>query len=80
MNKEGEIIVVNDTYQKNYRYTLSVGVGKKFDPRFKPDLTPKEMLELGVFGGVYMADRPEEFPKNWFKKANRRIRISPLRI
>lgn len=62
-------IIVNDSYQKNYRYTLSAGVGKKFDPRFKPDLTPKEMLELGVFGGVYMADMPKEFPVNWFKKA-----------
>lgn len=55
--------------QKRYVYYLTEPVGKNFDPRFKPDLTPKEMLELGVFGGVYMRDCTKEFPKNWFSKA-----------
>ncbi len=40
-----------------------------FDPRFNPDLSPKDMLELGVFGGVYFSDKPKEFPKSWWKSA-----------
>ena len=40
-----------------------------FDARFKPDLSPKEMLEIGVFGGLYFGDKPKEFPKSWFAKA-----------
>jgi hypothetical protein len=62
-------VVVNDKMQKGYRYTCSAPVGKKFDPRFKPGLTPKEMLQLGVFGGVYMRDCTKEFPQTWFAKA-----------
>jgi len=63
------IIKVNDQMQKNYKYKLTEPMGKNFDPRFKPDLTPKQMLALGVFGGVYMRDCTKEFPKNWFIKA-----------
>lgn len=62
-------IVVNDRMQKNYCYYLNEPMGKNFDPRFKPELTPKEMLRLGIFGGVYLRDCIKEFPENWFKKA-----------
>lgn len=61
--------LISDLMQKKYRYALTARVGKDFDPAFKPELTPKQMLELGVFGGKYMTDCQKEFPKSWFKKA-----------
>lgn len=66
---KGKIISVNDKMQKNYKYELTEAVGENFDKEFKPDLTPKEMLELGVFGGEYMTDCKDEFPEDWFEKA-----------
>jgi hypothetical protein len=62
-------IIVNDLMQKGYVYYLTEPVGKKFHPEFKPDLTPKQMLAVGVFGGKYMTDCRDEFPKNWYAKA-----------
>ena len=55
--------------QKGYTYELTEPIGKHFDPRFKPQLTPKQMLALGVFGGIYMRDCTKEFPSDWFTKA-----------
>lgn len=64
-----KFVVVKDKMQKGYRYTVTAPQGKHFDPQFKPDLTPQEMLAIGVFGGVYMRDCTKEFPKSWFTKA-----------
>ena len=36
---------------------------------FKPELSPKKMLELGVFGGSYFSLKVKEYPKSWFKNA-----------
>lgn len=63
------IVVVNDTMQKNYVYVLNESIGKNFDPEFTPELSPKDMLQLGVFGGKYMTDCAAEFPEDWFTHA-----------
>ncbi len=64
-----KIIVVNDKMQQKYQYCFTEPIGKNFDARFIPELTPPQMLELGVFGGKYMTDCTEEFPKDWFLHA-----------
>ncbi len=61
-------IIVNDLMQRDYRYVLTEHEGCNFDPGFRPELTPKEMLELGVFGGKYMTDCEAEFPR-YFRHA-----------
>ena len=69
------IVIVNDRMQQGYRYELTEPVGKNFDPAFRPELAPAELLRLGVFGGKYMTDCRNEFPKSWFAKA----KLSPER-
>jgi hypothetical protein len=63
------LVIVNDRMQREYCYSLAEPIGRNFDPEFKPELSPKEMLALGVFGGKYMTDCQEEFPASWFKHA-----------
>lgn len=55
--------------QSNYRYQLTEPVGRNFASDFKPELSPAEMLALGVFGGKYLNDCRREFPASWYKKA-----------
>jgi hypothetical protein len=62
-------IQVNDPLQPGYTYSLTAPMGRDFDPEFKPDLSPQQMLELGVFGGNYFQGHYAEFPLGWFKKA-----------
>ena len=62
-------VVVNDRMQQGYRYFLTEPPGENFHPGFRPELTPAQMLELGVFGGKYMTDCREEFPPEWFERA-----------
>ena len=64
-----QIVVERDPMQLDYVYFLTEQVGKKFHPEFRPQLSPKEMFELGVFGGKYMSDCTAEFPVDWFEKA-----------
>lgn len=64
-----QTITVHDKMQDGYTYELTRPAGRNFSPRFTPDLTPQEMLGLGVFGGVYMRDCSDEFPDSWFRQA-----------
>ena len=62
-------VVVTDRMQRGYVYYRTEPAGRNFDPEFKPDLTPQEMLKAGVFGGRYMTDCRDEFPAAWFSGA-----------
>jgi hypothetical protein len=62
-------IVVNDLMQQGYVYYLTEPEGGHFHPDFRPELTPKELLALGIFGGRYMTDCTREFPADWFEEA-----------
>jgi len=64
-----KIVIVDDKMQKDYSYELTESIGQNFPPYFRPQLTPKQMLELGVFGGKYMTDCQNEFPQAWFANA-----------
>jgi hypothetical protein len=68
-------IIVNDSMQRGYRYTRVAAPGRGFDPLFMPELTPAEMLRLGVFCGKYLNDCRKEFPASWFTRA----KLSPER-
>ena len=62
-------IIVNDQMQTGYQYHLTESAGQNFHPDFKPELTPAQILQMGVFGGKYMTDCRDEFPGNWFDGA-----------
>jgi hypothetical protein len=62
-------VVVDDKMQQGYRYILCEPEGRNFAEDFRPELTPREMLALGVFGGKYMTDCHTEFPASWFADA-----------
>src|SRR3954463_13459139 len=66
---------VSDKMQKDYVYWRTKPMGREFRAGFKPELTPRQMLALGVFGGKYMTDCREEFPAGWFARA----KLSPDR-
>jgi hypothetical protein len=62
-------VEVNDLMQRGYVYVRTKAMGCEFRPEFRPELTPKDMLALGVFGGKYMTDCQSEFPADWFTGA-----------
>ena len=66
---EPRFVNVEDRMQQGYAYLLTEPMGQNFHADFQPELTPQEMLALGVFGGKYMTDCRREFPADWFAKA-----------
>lgn len=74
---KGKKVTVSNKFQKDYVYYITEPAGRNFHPDFKPDLTPKEMLKLGVFGGAYFigVDNliPKEYPNSWFTG----VKLSP---
>lgn len=53
--------------QHDYQYHLVEPAGENFAPDFKPELTPVEMLNMGIFEGKYLNDCRNEFPSFWFE-------------
>jgi hypothetical protein len=72
--KKGRVIEVNNRMQKNYTYTLTFNNGCNLEYNsneikiynFKPQFTPCQMLNMGIFEGKYCNDQIFEFPKEWF--------------
>ena len=62
-------VTVNDLMQRRYQYELVAPAGQRFHRNFRPELTPRQMLTLGVFGGKYMTDCRAEYPAAWFAEA-----------
>lgn len=62
-------VLVSDRMQSGYHYFLTAPAGRNFHSDFRPELTPKQMLALGVFGGRYLRDCRSEFPPSWYRGA-----------
>ena len=63
-------VIITDRMQRGYVYwrtSRSAGTSRRGSRRIS---TPKEMLRLGIFGGKYMTDCQEEFPRSWFARAS----------
>jgi hypothetical protein len=60
---------VDDLMQRGYEYTVTEPIGRNFHTDFRPELSPMQMLKVGVFGGKYMTDCTSEFPDDWFDRA-----------
>ena len=73
------VVIVNDKMQTGYSYQCVAHVGRDFAADFKPELTPMDMLRLGVFEGHYLNDCRAEFPDEWFENARLSIEVADVR-
>lgn len=71
----GDKIEVNDKMQRRYVYVLSAPMGEDFAEGFRPEVSPAEMLRLGVFEGKYLNDCRGEFPREWYENAEERMSV-----
>lgn len=55
------LVIVNDSFQTNYRYHRTHAPGDFSPDYFSPDYTPNQMLQMGVFEGKYLNDCQDEF-------------------
>lgn len=67
-------VTFQDKMQTGF-YIRTEEEGANFDPEFKPELTPNDMLKLGVFGGKYLTDCRDEFPDSLYQDA----KLSPTK-
>ena len=77
--KLGGTIHVSDKMQTGYSYILSAKYGKQFHKDFNPQLTPKQILDLGAFEGKYLNDCAGELPEEWYKSASKKGKLSPAK-
>lgn len=75
--RPGKTVTVADRMQTRYRYRLTARRGRDFDPGFRPQVSPRRMLQLGVFEGKYLNDCVLELPREWYAGALRRGRLCP---
>lgn len=66
--KKGTTIIVYDRMQRDYSYKLTSTPGRGFAKDFTPELTPAQMLAMGVFEGKYCNDCMLELPRDWYMK------------
>jgi len=78
--RPGLEIVVSNKDQRDYVYKLAKRVGSWPEyPLFKPELTPGEILKLGVWGGKKFNDCFRELPREWLLDALENNKLSVLR-